>query len=241
MKRTIRVFIFSILCVNLLGMAQAQPTQAKKLEQKVRAAFLASQAQVQVRTDWEKKIYLQQVLKRPMRPQAHNQLLSLERQTTLCKGMLLEGNRWVAIPAVCLQKEDFSLANIHLTFANGRQALGTKDSVVIQGDMGYIHLGKQTAQGLSGIAVGKVEEGRTLQESFGTQMTQTLHQFFNSFHIAFKGRKCRIGTHSLKKELTLGEPVLFEGKLVALVKRVPRKYGTVSGKVSEESLALFRS
>ena len=219
---------------------QAENITSAQIERNLNQAVLLDQARVQIATDWEKEVHMRDLMARPPRMGAGNPVIEVKHTTKNCQGVLLAGNEYVAVPAVCLKNGNFSLKQVRLSFANGRQATGKQGSVSIQGDIGYIRLGKQIAQGLRGLPVKIVKNGG-LQETFGSNMTFALHRFFTSFGVAFKNRVCRVGKQSPRSRLTVGEPVLFEGKLVALVKEVPSRYGTLSGDVSESSLALFRS
>ena len=236
LKQVMLLVSMFALCYGI----HAKDITAMQIKQNLNQAVLLDQARVQITTDWEKEVHMRDLMARPPRMGAGNPVIEVKKTTKNCQGVLLLGNEQVAVPAVCLKNGDFTLAQVHLLFANGRQVTGKQGSVSVQGDMGYIRLGKQVAQGLRGLPVKAVKNGG-LQETFGSSMTLTLHRFFTSFGVAFKNRVCRIGRQSSHSRLTVGEPVLFEGKLVALVKDVPSRYGTISGDVSEDSLALFRS
>ena len=223
----------------LLGTAQAQPLSADIIGENLNDAVAAQQAKVQLMLTWEREVRVQDFMSRPARYKAGDTMVRTDTQTTSCQGVLLAGNTQVAVPAVCLEQADSSLQKIRLTFANGRQADVAPSKVSVRGELGYISLPPQAAGELRGLAVRAVRPGQSLQETFGSDMTLALHRFFTSFGIAFKNRTGFAGSALGKKRLQVGEPVFFEGKLVALVKHIPHRYGALGGQVSEESLALF--
>ena len=241
MKKNIYQLILTGLCLCVCAVAHARQVTALSVERKLNQAILVQQAKVQVSLDWEKEVHVRDVMLRPARAHAGDTVIRTEQETTACQGVLLEGNMQVAIPAVCLRKPDFSLQKVHLVFANNHTADTTRASVSIRGEVGYIHLPSRAPQGLRGLAVLTVQPGQSLQETFGSEMTLTLHRFFTSFGIAFKNRVCHLGKTLQRSRLQPGEPVFFQGRLVALLKQVPVRYGTAGGKVSERSLALFHS
>jgi len=232
------------ISILLGGLLLCAPLYAKQLqpevsEQNVRQAVRFEQAKVQLTFTWEREVRVRDLMLRPARHKAGDTVVRVDHETTSCQGVLLEGNTHVAVPAVCAERAGSSLQNIHLAFINGRQTDVTPHSISVRGELDYISLPAQAAGTLRGLAVSAVRPGQSLQEKFGSDMTLALHRFFTSFGVAFEKRVVQIGNFSPKKRLQVGEPLFFEGKLVALVKHVPHRYSTSGGKVSENSLALF--
>lgn len=235
------IFAAGIIYCMLGSMAQAQPSSSQTLTRRLHQEIRAQQAKVQLMLTWEKEIRMRDLMSRPPRMGAGNPVISVENKNTVCQGVLLEGNRRVVFPAVCFENDDFLIKKMQISLRNGRRISVAAEQFYTKGDMGYIPLDAQAAQGLQGAAVRVLRRGESLQSSFGSSMTQALHQFFTSHGIAFKTRVCHLGGNGCRRSLQVGEPVFFEGKLVALVKEVPHRYGTVWGTVSEEALAVFRS
>lgn len=240
----LKKYILSLgsICFFVCGVAHAQPSADANLQRRLNQEIQTQQAKVEININWEKEIHMRDVMSRPPRMGAGNPVIGVKQDTTTCQGVLLEGNTRIALPAVCFKNGNFEIKQLRLSFSNGRQATGTKSCIYTQDDMGYIRIEAQTAQSLRGVPVGVLKPGKSLQDTFGSAMTMALHRFFSSHGIAFRTRVCRIGSNRYRcGSLKTGEPVFFEGKLVALVKYAPSRYSTVWGKVSEDALAVFRS
>jgi len=231
--------ILTGLGLLLLSTAQAKQLSADVIGENLNHAVAAQQAKVQLTLTWEHAVRVQDLMLRPARHKAGNTIVRKETRTTSCQGVLLAGNTQVAVPAVCVVQADSSLQNIRLTFVNGRHADIAQSGVSVEGELGYITFPAQVAGELSGLEVRAVRPGQSLQDTFGSDMTLALHRFFTSFGIAFKNRAGLSASAPNKNRLQVGEPVFFQGKLVALVKHIPRRYGELGGQVSENSLALF--
>ncbi len=245
MKDSLIKIMLMVLLFGMSSHGNAAELFATDLERSITQQLVSQQARVQIQLDWEKEIRMRDVMFRHPRPGVGNPVLQVKQRTTSCQGMLLEGNRRVALPAVCLKEDDFTLKAVHLTFSNQRKASGTGRAVYVQKDIGYVLVKENVTQGLRGIAVASVQEGKTLQEMYGESMTNALHQFFASFGVRFHAVRCRIGRpvarERSRSHLKIGEPVIFKGKLVALVKEVPLWYGSMFGGISESAFAIFRT
>ena len=239
MKLSIKKIILPLVCAGVCVSAQAASLDAAKLERTMTEQVRLQQARVQITLYWEKE-----VRRRAHRGGVRSVQNQTQRAKTTCQGILLEGNVKVAAPASCFEHEDFSLYWVELKFTNGKKASGLGDRVVsIQGDLAYILVKRKATEGLIGVPFVKLKDGESLQDAFGENMTTALHQFYSSFGVRFKAPRCRIGSSVLGRRsssLTVGEPVIYRGKLVALVNKVPRIYGTLFGGVSESALAVFR-
>lgn len=240
MKNTLHLVVSTLLFLAVGTAANAFDISNENIERRLTQTITAEQARVLFSAEWEKEVRMRDVMARPPRMGAGNPVIRVAQEKTSCQGMLLAGNQKVAVPATCLKHKDFVLKKVNLIFSNQRKAVGTAQSTYIEGDMGYILVKTEASRGLMGVPVASVREGMALQEVYGDSMTRTLHQFFNSFGVPFKVRRHRIGRQWPKNKLQVGEPVIFNGKLVALVKEVPQRYGTFWGSVSEDSLAIFR-
>ena len=239
MKLSIKKIILPLVCAGLCTSAQALSLEAAKLERTMTEQIRVEQARVQITLYWEKEV--QRSVHRGGVRSMQNQT---QRTETTCQGILLEGNVQVAAPASCFKYEDFSLRQMQLSFSNGKQAVASAQSVRLQEDLAYILVKRNVTEGLIGLPVSKLKEGESLQDAYGKSMTDALHKFFSAAGVRFKAPRCRVGSQAYgrasKNTLTVGEPVIFKGKLVALVKEVPHIYGTLFGGVSESALAIFR-
>ena len=242
MKLVVKKITLSILLAGVFSVASAAELNRAELERNLRSTLNIQQARVQITLDWEKEVRMRDLMRRPIRGSQSNPVVEIKKKRTSCRGMLLEGNTRVALPAVCLEEDDFTLKQIHLLFSNQQKAVGTGRSAYVKGDMGYVVIKQGVVSGIQGMPFSQTREGQTLQETYGSAMTAALHEFFTSFGVRFKAPRCRVGSFSrgrVASTLKIGEPIVFKGKLVALVKEVPRVYGTIFGKVSESSLAVF--
>lgn len=227
-----------------LGFAQTQkeelgPAVRRSVAKAEKTSRQNKAAEVSLSFDWEKKVYLSDMVRR-RRPGFKDVLVKVEHKSTQCKGVLLSGANRVVTPASCAKsKKDFELKQVRLAFANGKKGVASAGSVTVDGDFAQIAASSALTQGLEGARVAAVPEGQSLKETFGDGVSRELFQFFVSRGVVSARAGRLSGT---KKTLKVGDPFFYQGKLVALVSNVPNRLPvSLFGGVSEDSLAVFRA
>ncbi|MBR5151774.1 MAG: hypothetical protein IKW71_02965 [Elusimicrobiaceae bacterium] len=204
-------------------------------------AHQRQQAVVQVTSVFKKPVKMSDVMYRPTRG-CKDQVISYQEKKNVCLGTLAQSGRRVYVTADCVTQEGYQLSLVTLKFANGKVAEGTSRAVAVLQDAAYIAVDAQVTRGLEGLAFARIADGQSLQETFGDKITDFLLSFFHTRGVSSR-RVCRIGgsCNTAKPTLKVGEPVIYQGRVVALVKRVPRTLRrSVWGGVSEDALALIR-
>ena len=216
------------------GLKPALERAAIKAEQKHR--LQTAVAEVQVR--WEKAVYLSDWVAR-RRTGFKDTLLKKERQTTVCRGVLAEGEPRVLTPASCLDApKGFTLQALTVSFANGQKETLSQQQVTRRGGLAVLAVSSQVTRGLKGAPLAAIAPGKTLAETFGNGVLDELLQFFINRGVVSARANRLTGT---KNTLRVGEPFFYRGKLVALVNQVPRRLPvSFWGGVSEEPLVLVR-
>ena len=136
---------------------------------------------------------------------------------------------------MCTEKNDFKFQKFLVKLANGKMAEGTTESLFIKGDIAYLRINTELTQGLQGVELETVDAGVSLADKIGSR---TLISFLESKGIPAK-RHYRIGKYRAS-QLKVGDGLLYNGKLVALVQRIPTHYLTVFGRETEDFLAIIR-
>lgn len=228
--------VFSVLCL-LLGVSAFAQSEVT-LKRNITRAVNENNSEVALTVKWKKAVRMRDVMSRPPRMGANgNMVIRYDTKTTSCNG-ILTNTGYVATPAVCVQDDDFTLAEITLQFANGQRGTGHGQSFSVKEDVAYIRVRAELTRGLTGVPLAKIPTGQSLHETFGSQMTSFLVNFFNKRGI--HARFCRIGHSSVKPDLHVGDAVILDGKLVALVKEVPSVYrANIFGKAPEFPLAII--
>lgn len=243
MKKTyyIKVFVSLLLATVPLGTFAQRAAFTPALDRAAAQAKQLSDSTVQVMLDWHKEVKMSDVMFR--RPRVKDSVISVKRKQTYCKGTLLQDGEHVLIPAVCAHKNKYHLDQVTLKFANGYVAQGSAQVLRTKEDIAVITVNAQATQGLRGLPVAAIPSGQTLQETFGESMKDWLLQFFHRKGIPSRSRRC--GRHRYRTRsnpsLQVGDPVIYNGKLVALVQKIPHVYrDNVFGGVTEKYLALVR-
>ncbi len=234
--------LLAVVFVHVYATAFAQEARLQTNLQRAAAAAQAQQeSSVLVTAVLRKPVKMSDVMCRPTRG-CKDQVLSYKQQTNTCRGTLSQGGKRVYMTADCVVESGYNLSSISLQFANGKVAKGTGQAVVVNEDAAYALVKEDVTRGLHGLAFATIPQGQSLQETFGEKMTHFLADFFRKKGVSSR-RLCRIGGSVGKGKTTLrvGEPVVYQGKVVALVKEVPSRLPRLSGKVSENALAVIRS
>ena len=225
-----------ISCLLIGTLAGAQNTT--DLTRNITRAINEAQAEVLITVNWEKPVRLRDVMSRPPRMGANkNMILRYDKKTTSCKGILTNTGK-VVTPAVCVQDDDFTLKKLTMQFSNGNKEEGNSHSFFIKEDVAFVRVSAESVHGLAGIPVAKIPFGQTLHETFGDTVTAFLLNFFQRHGIHRHVRR-GIGYTARKPSLQVGDAVILDGKLVALIRKVPHVYSTTFfGSAPEDPLAI---
>ncbi len=134
-----------------------------------------------------------------------------------CKGVLAQDGQ-VLFPAVCLKNASRSLKEVGFTFANGKIQPVAVNEITTNGDMALVTANPQAVQDLQGLPVQALPEGRLMRAFFKQFLLNKgvlPAQYRDSDH-AFAGAYAY-----REASIHVGEPVIYEGKVIALVKEVP--------------------
>ena len=200
-----------------------------------------AQATVSIKAQLTKPIKMSDVMCR--HPRCKDQIVAYDTTEHVCQGVLAQGGERVFVPANCVTKDGYTLGSVRLQFSNGVIATGSKNTVATQGDLSYIRVTANTTQGLQGLPVSQTPPGMSLVEHFGERMENLLLDFFHFRGVPAKAPRCRIGAirRAHVSTVKIGEPVIYAGKVVALVKDIPHTFSRgFFGGVSEKNLAIIR-
>ena len=194
---------------------------------------------VAVSAQLEQRVQLKDALLRPARFSANqNQVVQIRQKEIACSGVLEQSGRQVLVPSVCLVRGGCELKKVVRAFSNAQTAVADSSEVNITGDLARINVSSSATQGLKGFAVA-TQSGRSLQEMYGAEMTEHLKKFFHTRGVEEKMRS-RVGNVLIAPRLRVGEPLIYRGQVVALVKKAVSSYGDFGGGVSESAFALVR-
>lgn len=218
------------------GLNKALARENLKAQKNHSAARQNKSAVVSLSFDWEKPVYLSDMVRR-RRAGFKDTLVSVKRKTTRCKGVLLERDLAVT-PARCARgKDGFKLKQVNLSFANGKKGVEAGQSVCVKGKFAQIRVAPALTEGLNGVQPAGVPDGRSLKETFGSGISGELYGFFMDRGVVSQRAGRLTG---VKNTLQMGEPFFYEGKLLALVSEVPSRLPvSLFGGVSEDALAVF--
>lgn len=194
---------------------------------------------VHISLQWKKDITLGDLMWRnPRRPARKDQVVQSKRVFSDCLGVLTNEGTRVLFPAVCLQKDGYELESVELSFQNGSRVSKSAQEIISRGEISQTEVSLQTTQGLPSVEVGIVPQGKSLQEFFGDGMIAHLRTFFHGKNIF----SCHVrrGLISSRPNLTIGEPLIYQGRVVALVKKEIDTYADGFGGVSESAFAIVR-
>jgi hypothetical protein len=228
-----------LLSVGLLLITTAFAQNGTALKRNVTRAINENNSAVNITVDWQKPVRMRDLMSRPPRSGADGDMvIRYDTKTLSCKGMFTNTG-CVVMPAVCVQNEDFMLTGITLFFSNGKKLMGGQNLLSIKEELAYIPVSADITRGLAGVVLAKIPAGKTLHETFGEKVSFFLINFFQTHGIRSHAR--RMGLAVPKPNLQIGDAVMLDGKLVALIKEVPRIYSVgFSGIAPEFPLAIIR-
>lgn len=235
MKHKTLTFLLTA-CLLALGNFAFAEISADELQRSLTHATQLAQAEVTVSFLWEKKVRARDVMSRPARMGAGNAVIRVDRETTSCKGILTNQNN-VITPAVCAENGNFELKQISLQLKNGKTATGASSVMSIKEDIAYIRVTKQATQGLVGLALAPVQAGQSVEDVVGAH---TLASFFAQKGVPAKSRRIGMGRRDASPNLKIGDALVVNGRVVALVKAIPRHYKNPFGVIMESALAIIR-
>lgn len=239
-------YIKTLLVAALLSLSMATFAQTSRLSNNVERSVSVAQAQAQqiqeaavsVTATFQKPVKMSDVMCR--RPRCKDRVISYETKTNTCRGTLAKGGVRVYTTADCMQQKDFALSTVKLKFANGRTASGGQGAVTFSGDIAYIAVQANVTRGLNGLDFAFIPKGKSLIDMFGEEMEHFLLTFFHEKGVPAR-RRVRVGRVSTHPTVKIGDPVLYNGKVIALVKKIPYIFrrGPFGG-VSESPFAIIR-
>ena len=236
---------FTLAAVLTICSVAAFAQKAQLNTNVTRAVTLAQrqqQATVIVTSTLQKAIKMSDKVCRPLRG-CKDQVISYETKTNTCKGTLDQSGKRIYVTADCVSKSGYTLSGVKLKFANGKVGTGTEHAVSVKEDVASIAVSPALTRGLQGFTFAAIPQGKSLRDMFGTKIENFLLSFFHQNGVPER-RKCRIGSSLFRTKPTIkeGDPVIYQGKVIALVKDVPYTFRRGAfGKVSEDALAIIRS
>ena len=130
-----------ITCL-FISLLTATPLVAQNLNHKVTRtvdqAVLARTAKVQVQVKLAKPVRMSDVMFR--RPRGKDIIIDWKQKENTCTGTLHTGLQRVYVPAPCVQEDNYQIAQIKMTFPNGKQLQTSAKSVRITKEKAFIAL-----------------------------------------------------------------------------------------------------
>ena len=244
MKNKSYILVLSLV-VLFGGYAPVSASEQSLADRVARTVFTKAVQQtknvynVHILLRWKKEITLGDMMWRnPRRPARKEQVIKSKQAVTDCLGVLTNEGSRVLFPAVCLKKAGYELERIDLSFQNGSHISKSAQEIIFRGEIAQIEVSSQATAGLPYAVANEIPAGRSLQEFYGEEMTSYLHKFFHDRNIF----SCRVrrGFVSSRPRLTVGEPLIYHGRVVALVKKEIDTYADGFGGVSESAFAIVR-
>lgn len=228
--------LFAAACVGVWSLSSAATNTGKNGN--VSRALDNKLAEVTLVSEFEKPVRLSDMVSR-RRPGFKDVLVKVDRQTKTCQGVLLAGTPRVATLSACFKGGDgYQMKKVTLRFANGKQAVGTANSVSVQGEFARLYVKRALVQDLKGVEIAHIAAGKSLQQTYSNDGAAMLAQFFTNRGVISPRALRAMG---MKPSLKIGTPVFFRGKLVAFANSVPNKFPvSLFGGVSEDSLTVVR-
>ena len=239
-KRSISgVLALTLVVVNMSAWAVEIPLKEKLTQVVAAHHFSRNGYKVRLVAQLQKDVRLQDTMFRPARGAGQdNPVIDIKTKTLFCDGILIENGSRVLTPSACVQAKGYQLKKVTLRFKNGEKWTGYNESATVREDLAWLAVPQQVTAHLPSIALAPVPSGKTLQEEYGPDMTQFLREFYYARGVAY--RHLRLGQNREPSRLRVGEPVIYKGKVVALVKEAANKFNIWSRIVSESPLAIIR-
>ena len=196
--------------------------------------------EVAISLHWKKEVTLGDMMMRaPRRPARKEQVIQVKQKDTVCRGILAQQGSQVLMPAACLKEGKFQLDNFTLQFNNGQSAFKLPGDVEIKGEIAWVPVSTRLTAGSPSAAIANIPRGKTLQDNYGAEMTSHLRSFFHARNVRVLART-RPGMNVSRPLLKVGDALIYQGKVVALVKKVVSSYSSSFGGVSESAFAVIR-
>ena len=232
------------ICLNAVAVFASDIELTNRV---TRAATLAqlqlaeNSYKVEISLHWKKEVTLgDMMLREPRRPAHKEQIMRTEQKETFCQGVLTNEGQQVLMPASCLREGKYKLDALTLQFQNGCRILKQGHEVILQGEIARLDVPANITAGLFAIPAETIPEGQGLQDWYGAEMTKHLRSFFHAKNVGPLGRtRLKIST-AKQRTLQVGDALIYQGKVVALVKKVVPGYADRFGGVSESAFALIR-
>ncbi|MBR4683080.1 MAG: hypothetical protein IKP06_07295 [Elusimicrobiaceae bacterium] len=230
------------ICLNALavfaGEAELTPRVARVAAQ---AQLAENPYEVEISLHWKKEITLRDMMLRaPRRPARQEQVIKEKQKDTSCRGVLVHDGHYVLFPSVCVEEGKYQLDDLTLHFKNGRRIVIAGEKVKKSGEIIWLPVPADVTLGAPSVQTMPVAAGLSLQEAYGEEMTRHLRLFFHAKNVGPLGRT-RIKMSAVERGiLQVGDALIYQGKVVALVKKVVGSYTDRLGGVSESAFAVIR-
>ena len=233
-----------VLIVGLLSFGGGAWAQQDTLAPAVARTVAAAQQQpqpyeVRLTLHWEKEVTMGNLMLRaPRRPARKEQVIYTKSKQTVCRGVLVRPQMQVLFPASCLEQKGYTLNRAVLDFQTGHTVLVSALSLQVKDEIAQFAMPANGLQNVPGVAVKTVPAGKSLQDAYGPDMTEHLRNFFHQK--AVTSCHVRRGVTKRRPTLRIGDAVIYQGNIVALVKQKVDNYGGTLGGVSEDAFAIIR-
>lgn len=236
--------ILPVLLLSVSGVSWAAgPDLKTNVERAVVQVVLGQEAAryaVTVSLDWKKEVTMGDLMLRaPRRPARKDQVIQVKQKNTVCRGILANQGTRVLMPAVCLREGKYQLDKLTFIFQNGRSYSQSAQHVAVKEEVAWADVPAELTAGIPSATVSAVPQGQSLQDFYGAGMTSHLRSFFHAKKVTALSRT-RPGKPIRGPELQLGDALVYQGRVVALVKKVVSSYGNAFGGVSESAFAVLR-
>ncbi len=234
------IAVVAVFCLPVFAASESLTNQVERTAAKAQLSFAATSYIVEATSYFKKEILLKdRMFRAPRRPANPKQVISVEKTARSCEGVLVSKGARVIVPTVCVTQDDYTLEKVVIRLKTGDQITVMPGNMIIDEDIAWLSVNAAKTRSVPYVAFEPVDEGKSLQEVYGNDMTRHLQQFFRERGVV-EHRRLRPGLIYSEPRLKVGEPFFYKGKLVALVKKQVRTYGGLFGGVSESALALIR-
>ena len=121
-----KLVVMLLLSIPALGAAYNLNEQVNRA-----AADALAKMQVQVHVKLAKPVYISDVMLRPMRG-GKDTVIRTDYKVQTCTGRLSVQKTYVRVPASCIKVKNYTVSQIRLTFADGRQIQKSARAVIEQ-------------------------------------------------------------------------------------------------------------
>ena len=132
-----------------------------------------------------------------------------------CKGILAQDGQ-VLFPAVCLKNASSALKEVGFVFSNGQIQSVATDEIKVNADMASVTAKAQATKDLQGLPTQKLPFGQDMRPFFKKFLLSNGVQ-----PISYRDSNHDAAYVYREPSLSVGDPVIYQGKVIALVKEVP--------------------